>query len=70
MTRSHPKLWSRRCGPPEVGTITVVHSETPSGTLNPVADARWPARLQAELLKVTLIDCVSSLGGMPFAADD
>ncbi len=52
---------------PEVELITVVHSETPSGTLNPVAEIGPLARAHGV---VTLIDCVSSLGGMPFAADD
>ena len=52
---------------PEVELVAVVHSETPSGTLNPVAEIGPLARAHGA---VTLVDCVSSLGGMPFAADD
>src|SRR5919202_6257408 len=48
---------------PEIEVVTVVHSETPSGTLNPVAEIGPIARSHGAL---TLVDCVSSLGGMPF----
>jgi pyridoxamine--pyruvate transaminase len=52
---------------PEVELVTVVHSETPSGTLNPVSEIGPLARAHGA---VTLVDCVSSVGGMPFAADE
>ena len=52
---------------PEVELVAVVHSETPSGTLNPVAEIGPLVRAYGA---VSLVDCVSSLGGMPFAADD
>ena len=52
---------------PGIDLVTVVHSETPSGTLcdvsaiGPIAHARGA---------LTLIDCVSSLGGMPVNTDE
>jgi pyridoxamine--pyruvate transaminase len=52
---------------PGVELVAVVHSETPSGTLNPVAQIGPLARARGV---VTLVDCVSSLGGMPFEADE
>jgi pyridoxamine---pyruvate transaminase len=51
---------------PGIDLVTVVHSETPSGTLcdvsaiGPIAHARGA---------LTLVDCVSSLGGIPFETD-
>jgi pyridoxamine---pyruvate transaminase len=52
---------------PEIGLVTVVHSETPSGTLNPVEEIGPIAKRHGAL---TLVDCVSSLGGMPMWPDD
>jgi pyridoxamine---pyruvate transaminase len=52
---------------PGVELVAVVHSETPSGTLNPVDKIGPLARARSV---VTLVDCVSSLGGMPFEADE
>jgi pyridoxamine--pyruvate transaminase len=52
---------------PEIEVVSVVHSETPSGTLNPVADIGPIAAAHGAL---TLVDCVSSVGGIPFDADD
>ncbi len=52
---------------PGVELVAMVHSETPSGTLNPVAEIGPIVRAHGA---VSLVDCVSSLGGMPFAADD
>src|SRR5215467_12680836 len=52
---------------PEIELVTVVHSETPSGTvcdvsaIGPIADAHGA---------LTLVDCVSSLGGIPFQTDE
>jgi pyridoxamine--pyruvate transaminase len=52
---------------PEIALVTVVHSETPSGTFCDVAAIGPIAREHGAL---TLVDCVSSLGGMRFDADD
>jgi pyridoxamine--pyruvate transaminase len=46
--------------------VTVVHSETPSGTVCDVSAIGPIARARGAL---TLIDCVSSLGGIPFETD-
>ncbi len=51
---------------PEIEAVAFVHSETPSGTLNPAADIGPLAKAHGA---VTLVDCVSSVGGMPFEAD-
>ena len=47
--------------------VTVVHSETPSGTVCDVSAIGPIARAHGAL---TLIDCVSSLGGIPLRADE
>ncbi|TML67628.1 MAG: alanine--glyoxylate aminotransferase family protein [Actinobacteria bacterium] len=52
---------------PEIELVTVVHSETPSGTLCDVAAIGPIARAHGAL---TLVDCVSSVGGMPFRTDE
>jgi pyridoxamine---pyruvate transaminase len=52
---------------PEVELVSVVHSETPSGTLNPVDEIGRIARSHGAL---TLVDCVSSVGGMPYLPDE
>jgi len=52
---------------PDVELVTVVHSETPSGTLNPVKEIGPLCKAHGA---VTLVDCVSSLAGMPFLPDD
>ena len=52
---------------PEITLVTVVHSETPSGTFCDVAAVGPIAREHGAL---TLVDCVSSLGGMRLDADD
>ena len=51
---------------PEIEVLTVVHSETPSGTFNDCSRIGPIARAHGVL---TLVDCVSSLGGMPFDCD-
>jgi pyridoxamine---pyruvate transaminase len=51
---------------PEIELLTVVHSETPSGTFNDCAAIGPVARAHGV---VTLVDCVSSVGGMTFEAD-
>jgi len=50
----------------DVKLIAVVHSETPSGTLNPVQEI---AALAQRYGALTIVDVVSSLGGMPVATD-
>ena len=50
----------------EIELVTVVHSETPSGTLCDVSAIGPIARARGAL---TLVDCVSSLGGIPFETD-
>ncbi len=52
---------------PEIELVTVVHSETPSGTLNPVGEIGPIAKRHGAL---TLVDCVSSLGGIPIWPDE
>ena len=52
---------------PEIEFVSVVHSETPSGTLNPVAEIGPIAKAHGCL---TFVDCVSSLGGMPIFPDE
>jgi pyridoxamine--pyruvate transaminase len=52
---------------PEIELVAVVHCETPSGTVNDVAEIGPIAKAHAAL---TLVDCVSSVGGMPFEADE
>ena len=52
---------------PGIELVTVVHSETPSGTLNPVAEIGPIAKKHGAL---TLVDCVSSLGGIPIWPDE
>ncbi len=47
--------------------VTVVHSETPSGTLADVSAIGPIARAHGAL---TLVDCVSSLGGIPLKTDE
>ncbi len=51
---------------PEIEVVAVVHSETPSGTLNPVAEIGPLAKAHGA---ITIVDCVSSIGGMPFDPD-
>ncbi len=46
---------------PEIRVVSVVHSETPSGTLNPVRDLGPIARAHDA---VTIVDAVSSFGGI------
>jgi pyridoxamine--pyruvate transaminase len=51
---------------PETELLTVVHCETPSGTVNDCARIGPIARAHGVL---TLADCVASLGGMPLDVD-
>jgi pyridoxamine--pyruvate transaminase len=52
---------------PEVDLVTVVQSETPSGTVCDVSAIGPIARAHGAM---TLIDCVSSLGGIPLETDE
>jgi pyridoxamine--pyruvate transaminase len=52
---------------PGIELVTVVHSETPSGTYADVAAIGPVARAHGAL---TLVDCVSSIGGMPLRTDE
>ena len=52
---------------PEIELLSVVHSETPSGTLHDVAGIGPIAHARGVL---TIVDCVSSVGGIEFRTDD
>src|SRR5436305_3455769 len=52
---------------PEIEVVAVVHSETPSGTMHDLAEIGPLAKAHDAL---TLVDCVSSLGGIEFRTDD
>jgi pyridoxamine--pyruvate transaminase len=52
---------------PGIELVTVVHSETPSGTICDLAAIGPIAHAHGAL---TLIDCVSSLGGIPLHTDE
>lgn len=51
---------------PGIRVVSVVHSETPSGTLNPVHEIGPIARRHGA---VTIVDCVSSFGGIELRAE-
>lgn len=52
---------------PEIELVSVVHSETPSGTVNPIHEICPIAKRHGAL---TIVDCVSSLGGTEVRPDD
>ena len=52
---------------PEIKLVGVVHCETPSGTLNPVEEIATVAKQHGALM---LVDCVSTLGGVPLEVDE
>ncbi len=52
---------------PEIELLTVVHSETPSGTQHALGEIGPIARAHGAL---TLVDCVSSFGGIPVWPDE
>jgi pyridoxamine---pyruvate transaminase len=52
---------------PDITVVSVVHSETPSGTLNPVWDIGPIARAHSA---VTIVDVVSSLGGIELRPEE
>jgi pyridoxamine---pyruvate transaminase len=51
----------------EIELVTVVHCETPSGTLNPVEEI---GQIVKEHDALVLVDCASSLGGIPLWPDE
>jgi pyridoxamine--pyruvate transaminase len=51
----------------DVKLIALVHSETPSGTVNPVREI---AALAQQYEALTIVDVVSSLGGQPVEMDE
>ncbi len=51
----------------DIRAVAVVHSETPSGTLNPVKEICMVAR---EFGVLTIVDAVSSFSGLPVPVDD
>jgi pyridoxamine---pyruvate transaminase len=51
---------------PEVRVVSVVHCETPSGTLNPVREIGLLCR---ERGVISVVDCVASYGGIPLEAE-
>lgn len=51
----------------DIRAIAVVHSETPSGTLNPVKEI---CALAQQYGALTIVDAVSSFGGMPVPVDE
>jgi pyridoxamine---pyruvate transaminase len=52
---------------PEIDLVTFVHSETPSGTMHDLAAIGPIARAHGAM---TIVDCVSSLGGIEFRTDE
>lgn len=52
---------------PDVRILSVVHSETPSGTLNPVGEI---CRITREHGVISIVDTVSGVGGEEFLVDD
>jgi len=69
--------WERSIDPDEVAAamkaygdvraVTIVQSDTSSGVLNPVAEV---ARVAREFDALTLVDGISSVGGVPFLFDE
>lgn len=52
---------------PDISVLSVVHSETPSGTINPVGDI---CRIAKEFGVVTIVDTVSGLGSELFSPEE
>jgi len=52
---------------PDIGFLSVVHSETPSGTHNPVREI---GRIAKEFDVITMVDTVSGLGGEFLSPED
>jgi pyridoxamine--pyruvate transaminase len=52
---------------PDISVVSVVHSETPSGTINPVGEI---CRIAKEFGAVTIVDTVSGLGSEPLKPEE
>lgn len=52
---------------PEIGLVTIVHSETPSGT---ISDCRSIGPIAKKHGALTLVDALSSVGGVEFLPDE
>lgn len=52
---------------PGIKVVSVVHSETPSGTINPVGEI---CRIAKEHGAITIVDTVSGLGSEPISPED
>jgi pyridoxamine---pyruvate transaminase len=52
---------------PDIKFLSVVHSETPSGTVNPVKEI---ARIAKEFSVITIVDTVSGLGGQVLSPEE
>ena len=52
---------------PSIEVVSVVHCETPSGTLNPIKEIGAVAKANGAL---AIVDCVSSLGGVEIRPDE
>lgn len=52
---------------PGIAVVSVVHSETPSGTINPVGEI---CRIAKEFGAITIVDTVSGLGSEPISPED
>jgi pyridoxamine---pyruvate transaminase len=52
---------------PDIELVAVVHCETPSGTLNPIEEIGPIAKAHGA---ITIVDCVSSLGGVDVRPDE
>src|SRR5215216_1869641 len=52
---------------PAITVLSVVHSETPSGTLNPVGEI---CKIAREYGVISVVDTVSGVGGEQFRADE
>lgn len=62
-----PELVRRALQRKRYEAVTVVHSETSTGTLNPIAEIAAVVREESDAL--VLVDAVSSLGGVPVETD-
>jgi pyridoxamine--pyruvate transaminase len=52
---------------PDITVVSVVHSETPSGTINPVGEI---CRIAKEFGAITIVDTVSGLGSEPLNPEE
>jgi len=62
-----PELLDELLDGPPVDTVTMVHSETSTGALAPVEQLL--ARFRSRHDVITIVDCVSSAGGIPVDSD-